>query len=57
VPMVSLAPSPRFEEIVRAFDGHGERVEHPETLPAALERALHAVRGGRQALVNIVCRR
>lgn len=57
VPMVSLAPSPRFEELVRAFDGHGERVEHPEALPAALDRALHTVRGGRQALVNIVCRR
>lgn len=57
VPMVSLTPSPRFEEIVRAFGGHGERVERPGDLPAALRRALQEVRAGRQALVNIVCRR
>jgi acetolactate synthase-1/2/3 large subunit len=57
-PLSSLAPSPRYEEIVRAFDGHGERVEAPDALPGALRRALTAVREeGRQALVNIVCRR
>ena len=57
-PMVSMGPPPRFEEIVRAFDGHGERVEKPEELPAALRRALDVVRKERrQALVNIVCRR
>ena len=28
-PLSELTPSPRFEEIVRAFDGHGERVETP----------------------------
>jgi acetolactate synthase-1/2/3 large subunit len=58
VPLSDLAPSPRYEEIVRAFDGHGERVEDPAALPAALRRALRAVREeGRQALVNVVCRR
>ncbi len=57
-PMVSMGPSPRFEEIVQAFDGHGERVEDPKDLPAALQRALDVVRQERrQALVNIVCRR
>jgi acetolactate synthase-1/2/3 large subunit len=57
-PLSDLSPSPRYEEIVRAFDGHGERVEDPAELPAALGRALRAVREeGRQALVNIVCQR
>ncbi len=57
-PMVGMGQSPRFEEIVRAFDGHGERVEDPNELPAALKRALEVVRReGRQALVNIICRR
>ncbi len=57
-PMVSMGPSPRFEEIVRAFDGHGERVEDPEELPAALSRAVDIVRNERrQALLNVICRR
>lgn len=49
-------PSPAFERIVEAHGGHGERVEHPAALPAALERAAAAVRGGQQALVNVICR-
>ncbi|HEV8306092.1 MAG TPA: thiamine pyrophosphate-requiring protein [Methylomirabilota bacterium] len=57
-PLSELAPSPRYEEIVRAFDGYGERVETPDALPAALRRALEAVRRDRrQAVLNIVCRR
>jgi acetolactate synthase-1/2/3 large subunit len=58
MPMVRFDPSPRFERMVEAFDGYGERVEAPNELPAALHRALDVVRNeGRQALVNIVCRR
>lgn len=56
-PLTSLAPSPRFEEIVRAFDGHGERVEQEAELVPALRRGLAAVRGGRQAVLNILCAR
>jgi acetolactate synthase-1/2/3 large subunit len=57
-PFSALEPSPRFEEIVRAFDGHGERVESPQDLPGALARALDVVRGEkRQALLNVVCKR
>ena len=44
-----------FEKIVAAHDGHGERVERPADLPAALRRAADAVRGGQQALVNVIC--
>ena len=38
-----------------AHDGHGERVDDPADLPAALQRAAAAVRGGQQALVNVIC--
>ena len=48
-------PAPNFEKIVVAHDGHGERVERPADLPAALRRAAAAVRGGQQALVNVIC--
>ena len=48
-------PAPNFEKIVAAHDGHGERVERPSDLPAALRRASAAVRGGQQALVNVIC--
>lgn len=58
IPLSDLAPAPRYEEIVRAFDGYGERVEEPAELVPALRRALHAVREERrQALLNVVCRR
>jgi len=57
-PLSELTPSPRYEEIVRAFDGYGERVEAPDALPGALQRALRVVREERrQALLNVVCRR
>ncbi len=48
-------PAPAFEKIVAAHDGHGERVERPADLPVALRRAAEAVKGGRQALVNVIC--
>ena len=53
-PFAALEPSPRFEHVVRASGGHGERVTAPAELLPALERALHAVRiEKRQALLNV----
>lgn len=53
-----LAPAPDYELLVQASGGHGERVEHPAALPAALDRALRIVREERrQALLNVICRR
>jgi acetolactate synthase-1/2/3 large subunit len=47
---------PAFEEVCRAAGGYGERVEDPQALPAALERAVHAVQvEKRQALLNVIC--
>ncbi len=52
--LADLDPSPPFDEFVTAQGGHGERVERPEDVPAALKRALDAVRGGKQALLNVI---
>ena len=56
-PLSSLTPSPRFEEMARTVDGHGERVESPAELPGALKRGLAAVREGRPAILNVLCQR
>jgi len=56
-PLSELTPSPRFEEMARTVDGHGERVEHPGDLAAALKRGLAAVREGRPAILNVMCQR
>jgi acetolactate synthase-1/2/3 large subunit len=54
-PFSDLSPALDFEHDVRAAGGYGERVESPEQVPGALERALHAVRDeGRLALLNMV---
>ena len=54
MPLTSLAPAPRYDLIMQASGGHGERVADPEALPDALARAIRAVAGeGRQALLDI----
>ncbi len=53
-PFSTLEPSPRFEHVVQASGGYGERVTEPKALMPALERALKAVRvEKRQALLNV----
>src|SRR5437867_13303396 len=49
-------PISRFEEMAKTVDGYGERVESPGELPAALKRGLAAVREGRPAILNVLCR-
>jgi acetolactate synthase-1/2/3 large subunit len=54
--MADLDPSPSFDAAVRAQGAHGERVEDPAELPAALARARDVVvKEHRQALVNVIC--
>ncbi len=56
-PLSSLQPAGQYEEICEAFGGYGERVESPEQVAPALERALHAVTSEkRQALLNMICK-
>ena len=44
-----------YEMYCQASGGYGERVDDPAQVPAAIERALHAVRvEGRQALLNVI---
>jgi acetolactate synthase-1/2/3 large subunit len=53
-PFATLEPSPRFEHVVRASGGYGERIEDPKDLVPALQTALKAVREEkRQALLNV----
>jgi acetolactate synthase-1/2/3 large subunit len=57
MPLANLEPAPDFEKIITASGGYGERVEHPDQLQPALERAMHAVKvDRRQALINVICR-
>jgi acetolactate synthase I/II/III large subunit len=53
-PFATLEPSPRFEHVIQASGGHGERVTEPKQLMPALERALKVVKEEkRQALLNV----
>ena len=55
-PFIDLEDLPAFEQVCAAAGGYGERVEDPAEMPAALERALHAVNvEKRQALLNVIC--
>jgi len=45
---------PNYAQLVEPFGGHGERVEDPEQLKPALERALAALSAGKLALVDVV---
>ncbi len=53
--VTTLSQSFQYELICQAAGGYGERVEDPAEVPAALERALNAVRNEkRQALLNVI---
>lgn len=57
MPFTSLEPAPDYRRIVEACGGHGERVEDPEALRPALERALRILREEkRQVLLDVVVR-
>jgi len=55
-PFIDLDDLPAFETVCQASGGYGERVENPQQLPGALKRALKAVDGGQQALLNVISR-
>jgi acetolactate synthase-1/2/3 large subunit len=54
-PLTYFEPGTHFEKAVEALDGYGEKVERADALPAALDRALNQVAGGRQAVLNVLC--
>ncbi len=54
-PLTHLEPSPDYELIVQASGGHGDRVEDPDELMPALERAVAVVKDERrQAVLNVI---
>jgi acetolactate synthase-1/2/3 large subunit len=56
-PLSELPVTAHYEKICEAFGGYGERVEDPEQVGPAIERALRVVRQEkRQALLNVVCK-
>ena len=55
MPLVDLGESPEYQQIMEACGGHGEKVEKPAELPAALQRCLEANAAGKAALINVVC--
>ena len=56
-PLTELSPSTAYEMICEANGGYGERVEDPQELVPALQRALRVVREEqRQALLNVICK-
>ena len=56
-PLSDLQPVADFEKICEAFGGYGEKVESPDQVGPALDRALYVVRHEkRQALLNMVCK-
>jgi acetolactate synthase-1/2/3 large subunit len=56
MPLVPLQPSPAFEKTIEACGGHGERVEVPAGLTAAIRRGLDATARGIPALLNVIMR-
>jgi acetolactate synthase-1/2/3 large subunit len=58
MPLSDLDPSPDYELVCRASGGWAEKVEKPDALPDALNRALKVVREERrQALLNVICKK
>jgi acetolactate synthase I/II/III large subunit len=56
-PGCDLSPSPHFELTAQACGAYAERVEEPDEVPRALQRALNVVKEERrQALLNVICK-
>lgn len=56
-PLSDLSATANYEKICEAFGGYGERVEEPDQVGPALERALKVVREEkRQAVLNMICK-
>jgi acetolactate synthase I/II/III large subunit len=50
----SITPRPDYGMLARAFGGHGEKVERPGDVRAALQRGLEALSKGQLALIHLV---
>lgn len=50
-PATVLGDNARYDKVVEGLGGHGEYVEHPEQIKAAIERAFNS---GKPACVNVI---
>jgi acetolactate synthase-1/2/3 large subunit len=58
LPLCELEPAVDYDRVCEAAGGYGERVEDPEELPGAIQRALRVIENERrQALLNVICGR
>ncbi len=48
-----IAPCPEYSQLIKAFDGYGEKVEEPGEVRKAIERGLRAIAAGQSALIDI----
>jgi acetolactate synthase-1/2/3 large subunit len=48
-----IAPNPDYGQLAVLFGGHGEKVEDPAQIRAAVGRAVAAVREGRPAILDV----
>ena len=48
-----LAPDVEFAKVCEAAGGYGERLTEPDAVPAAIQRCLKEVRGGRSAVLHV----
>jgi acetolactate synthase-1/2/3 large subunit len=48
-----ITPCPEYSQMIKAWDGYGEKVEEPGEVRKAVERGLRAVAGGQSALLDI----
>src|SRR2546425_7468750 len=48
-----LAPDIEFAKVCEAAGGYGERVDDADAVPAAIQRCLKEMRGGRSALMHV----
>lgn len=53
MPLVELKPSPEFTRVAEASDAFARRIDDPADLRGAIDAALEAVAGGRQALLDV----
>jgi acetolactate synthase-1/2/3 large subunit len=53
-PGVRLSPPPDYALLAQSCRAHGERVEDPAALPAALHRGLAAVERGQAAVLDVI---
>jgi len=53
VPLVALDPSPEYDKVIEASGGYGQKVDAPEELLPAMERAMKKISDGVPALINV----